>query len=875
VNTDAVAQLAEHLKDRYAIEREIGAGGMATVYLARDLRHDRHVALKVLNPELGAVLGVERFLSEIRVTANLQHPNLLPLFDSGEAGGLLYYVMPYVEGESLRHRLDREQQLPVDDAVHIALAVANALDYAHAHEVIHRDLKPENILLQHGEPVVADFGIALAVSRAGGSRVTQTGLSLGTPMYMSPEQATGDRVIDGRSDLYSLGAVLYEMLAGEPPHAGNSAQAIIAKLMTEEPRPITVLRPATPAPVAAAVHRALQKLPADRFRTAREFADALRAKTTGEQVWVGAGPVRRGARRWWPLAAAGVVGIVVGGAAMQGRGKAAASSTTLRFDFVVPDSQHAVPVSAIPFGFSADDRRIVYVGTAGAQERLYIHDLDDMQTRVLPGTEGSPRQPTFSPDGNSVAFILDDRLVKSPAAGGPLRTLLPLNGQGNAGLSWVDPDTIVASIGGALTAVATNGGGSVPVSRPDTAHGELSQWGPRVVSARYVAYVSLGDAGVSAPRLAVLDRRSGNVVITREPCTTVLGTVDGRLLWVTPGGSVMAARIGAGGQVERAQLVMEGVLVRPGGAAKAALSAGGSLIYHRGVAASQLVLVDEHGVETPVPGDVRAYGHPRFSPDGTRIAVVIAGGAGSDIWLLDVRTGALRQLTSDGVSDQPSWSPDGQRIVYRDRPPSGARLQSVSADGGDVRVLVDSASDPFSPIMSPNQKVLLFTAYSSQQGAVRMAEAPAAGGHEPTFIAGPTSTSFVAAFSPDGKWIAAAEGATGGLHVEIRPYPGPGAAVRVSPAQGSEPLWSADGRTLYYRWARTVYAAHLAFDPEPRVTATTTLFTSDLMFDPAYGSWDLAPDGHHFLMVHSVEQPDETVVIWHWADELRRAWARE
>src|ERR1019366_847145 len=211
----SVERLNTALVGRYTIDREIGAGGMATVYLARDLKHDRPVALKVLKPELGAVLGVERFLSEIKVTANLQHPNLLPLFDSGEANGLLFYVMPYVEGESLRGRLEREKQLPVDDAVRIAVAVAGALDYAHRHGVIHRDLKPENILLHDGQPLVADFGIALAVTNAGGMRITQTGLSLGTPQYMSPEQATGDRVVDGRSDIYSLAAVTYEMLGGE------------------------------------------------------------------------------------------------------------------------------------------------------------------------------------------------------------------------------------------------------------------------------------------------------------------------------------------------------------------------------------------------------------------------------------------------------------------------------------------------------------------------------------------------------------------------------------------------------------------------------------------------------------------------------------
>jgi len=208
VNDVTLTALNAGLQAQYAVEREIGAGGMATVYLALDRKHQRRVAIKVLRPELSAALGVERFLTEIRVTASLQHPNLLPLFDSGEVNGLLYYVMPFVQGESLRARLDREPQLPVDEAVHITVAIASALDYAHRQGVVHRDLKPENILLSEGVPLVADFGIALAVSMAGGERVTQTGLSLGTPRYMSPEQAAGDRSIDARSDIYSLACVL-------------------------------------------------------------------------------------------------------------------------------------------------------------------------------------------------------------------------------------------------------------------------------------------------------------------------------------------------------------------------------------------------------------------------------------------------------------------------------------------------------------------------------------------------------------------------------------------------------------------------------------------------------------------------------------------
>ncbi|MEP6989370.1 MAG: serine/threonine-protein kinase, partial [bacterium] len=271
------SQLQAAIRDRYMLGAVIGEGGMATVYGAEDIRHHRSVALKVLKPELGALLGAERFLSEIRVTANLQHPHLLPLFDSGEAGGLLFYVMPLVEGESLRARLERERQLPVGEAVRIAIAVAGALDYAHRHGVIHRDLKPENILLHDGEPLVADFGIALAVSRAGGERVTQTGMSLGTPQYMSPEQASAERTIDGRSDIYALGAVLYEMLVGEPPHTGHTMQAVIARVMTETPRAVRSTRASIPEHVAVATERALAKLPADRFDTAQQFAVALAA----------------------------------------------------------------------------------------------------------------------------------------------------------------------------------------------------------------------------------------------------------------------------------------------------------------------------------------------------------------------------------------------------------------------------------------------------------------------------------------------------------------------------------------------------------------------------------------------------------------------
>ncbi len=269
------ASLSAALAGRYAIAHPLGAGGMATVYLARDLKHDRDVALKVLRPELAAALGAERFLQEIRISAKLDHPHILTLIDSGAANGFLYYVLPFVRGESLRQKLNREKQLGLEEALAITKQVASALDYAHRQGVVHRDIKPENILIQEGEAVVADFGIALAVREAGGSRLTESGLSLGTPQYMSPEQATGDRELNARSDVYSLAAVVYEMLAGEPPHTGPTVQAVIAKLLTERPTRIRTVRSAVPEGIDDAVAKGLAKVPADRFAGAAEFAAAL------------------------------------------------------------------------------------------------------------------------------------------------------------------------------------------------------------------------------------------------------------------------------------------------------------------------------------------------------------------------------------------------------------------------------------------------------------------------------------------------------------------------------------------------------------------------------------------------------------------------
>jgi TolB-like protein/Flp pilus assembly protein TadD len=346
-------RLKAALASRYTIERKLGEGGMATVYLAHDAKHQRSVALKVLRPELAAMLGGERFLNEIRVTANLHHPNIVQLYDSGEADGYLYYVMPLVEGESLRDKIDRERQLSVEQAVSITRAAAQALDYAHRRDIIHRDIKPDNIMLHEGTPMVADFGIALAVDQAGGERITATGLSVGTPSYMSPEQASGDREAQPSTDIYALGSVLYEMLTGDPPFTGSNVQAVIAKVIGEKPAKLRTIRDTVPEYVEAAVDKALAKVPADRFNTAQAFADALLAETPVAPVVRGKAHARwlRVARITVPVAVLAVLAWSIFGRGGQDSagGPPGLAVTRSRLSYLDLDHDPRPAIAVLPF----------------------------------------------------------------------------------------------------------------------------------------------------------------------------------------------------------------------------------------------------------------------------------------------------------------------------------------------------------------------------------------------------------------------------------------------------------------------------------------------------------------------------------------------
>ncbi len=411
--SDPLSRLTAALADRYTIERELGQGGMATVYLAADIKHQRKVAIKVLRPELAVVIGAERFLSEIKTTANLQHPHILPLFDSGEADSFLFYVMPYVQGETVRDRIEREKQLPVADAMRIASEVAAALDYAHRHGVIHRDIKPENILLHDGSALVADFGIALAASKAGGTRMTETGMSLGTPHYMSPEQAMGEREITARSDIYALGCVLYEMLLGEPPFTGPTAQSIVAKVMTEKPAGLIARRERIPPAVEYAVLTALEKLPADRFSTAAEFSAAL---TSTESAHAGhalsgrhpSGEWPGSPRSWAPLLAGAFALVLIALFAGRTWGRRDAPPAPV----YVAQRLGGPPIAGVP-RLSPDGKTIAFVGMVGRQSQIGVLNVASGDWRILTRdtTRGLAEGTAWSPDGSRIYF---NRLADAP-----------------------------------------------------------------------------------------------------------------------------------------------------------------------------------------------------------------------------------------------------------------------------------------------------------------------------------------------------------------------------------------------------------------------------------------------------------------------------
>ena len=869
-----IARLTSVLAERYVVERELGAGGMATVYLAHDRKHDRDVAIKVLHPDLGAALGVDRFLSEIKTTAKLQHPHILPLLDSGEADGLLYYVMPVVTGETLRARLERERQLPIPDAVRIAREVASALDYAHRQGVIHRDIKPENILLHDGQALVADFGIALAVQTAAGQRMTQTGLSLGTPQYMSPEQAMGEKQIDARTDVYALGAVTYEMLAGDAPFTGSSVQAIVAKVLTERPTPLHTLRDTVPAAVENAVLTALAKLPADRFATAAEFGAAL-ANSSGagasDPAWTRE-LARLGWRAKWSDPIVLALGVVVVGLAVALLTLARARSGDVdpfpaRIELAV-----AAPEANLRAALSPDGRTVAFVGPApaGPGTMLYLRRLDQLSSRAIVGTNDA-WAPTFSPDGNWVAFIAGRRrLVKVPLDGGAPVPLAEVPDYG--GIDWSSSGEIVVGPGimeglSGLLRISANGGTLQPLTRVDSTRKELSHEWPRVLADGRTVLFTIWNGSVDQAQIAATSLDDGKVVPLGIMGTMVLDVVGGQLVYMRADGMAMAVPFDVRNRRATgvATPVQDSIRVANSGHATAFLTHAGGLLMSHGNPEKHLVWVDRAGKVTPVLNEALDYEFVRASPSGRQLAVVISSGARSDLWTLDIATTTLTRLTTTGRTRNPAWSPDGRRILYTSTHGGRAALWWQPADGSGPSVLAaEPRYNQWNLDLSPDGRTAVFNAL--YDGTFNLRSISLDSVHEEIELAAsPTASETWGRFSPDGRAIAYSSDESGRMEVFVRPFPEQGGRVQISGAGGRRPIWAPDGRRIYYRDGTKVMAATLARDPSLRVVSREALFDGRYEMD-----FDISKDGTRFLMIQSASAGTNLVVVPNWLTELRR-----
>ena len=835
MSSDHTQRLTTALAEHYDVEGELGVGGMATVYRAVDRKHQRDVAIKVLHPDLGAALGGERFLAEIRTTARLQHPHILPLLDSGEADGLLYYVMPLVEGETLRARLEREQLLPVEDALAIACEVGDALSYAHRLGIIHRDIKPENILLRDGHALVADFGIALAVQTAGGARMTQTGLSLGTPQYMSPEQAMGERTIDQRSDLYALAAVTYEMIVGEPPFTGPTVQAIVARILTEEPRSITAQRKAVPEAVSHAVMRALEKLPADRYASAAEFMAALRSDAPVQARRTQVVRPRTPMTPRWALLAVGIAILSTGALVAQMLRKAPViTQRTRNLTVALPDSMRVafkgsteVPGGQGSVPISADGGRIAWVGVAGrgaAGVRLYVRDMDSYSISAVPGSEGA-FAPVLSADGARLVYFSGAELREVNFAKDETRVLA--RGLVEvSGASYLESGSIIVAASGRLSLIAPSGATKrlEPSSATDTVPRGFVNFPRPVAGAPYVVGLVRGGPLVVA---SVADGANRTIrSFGRDTASDIIGAAPkvagGRLYWL-----VRDVVLSAPFDASAARITSEPVAVVTGvrgdilGAADFDVSEDGSVVFVPGgdAAIGHLAFLNRQGSVDTLPVPPADYVGFDLSPDGQALLTKSVSAAGiTEIRVLDVATGGSGSRINVGAGDisQPGWLADGRSMLVSValQGATSARIRRVATDGRAVPETIMAGGLDRYAVAREGGVVI------AQVTSTRSANRYLSSGDDTKFFASMGSGPFTElpslrgavspSMTPDGRWLTYEKYSDADVEIFLERFPLNGHPVRV-PGVGYEAYFSPKGNKLFYRTGSGIVQVPLTF----------------------------------------------------------------
>ncbi|HSB54739.1 MAG TPA: protein kinase [Gemmatimonadales bacterium] len=901
--SDAIDRLRPALADRYTLERELGQGGMATVYLAQDRKHDRKVAIKVLRAELAAVIGAERFLREIKTIANLQHPHILGLIDSGEAlvegqgsrvegqpSKFVYYVMPFVEGESLRDRLTREKQLPIADAVRLASEVAAALDYAHRHGVIHRDIKPENVLLHDGSALVADFGIALAVSTAGSTRMTETGMSLGTPHYMSPEQAMGEREITARSDVYALGAMTYEMLVGEPPFTGPTAQAIIAKVMTGEPASLTGQRKSVPPAVEDAVLTALSKLPADRFGSAAEFAEALNGRP-------GAATVSRRAvttpasRRTLGIVSTIATLAVLAAAALAVKVWRPAPLPVTRLTLDLPDLRvNHTGYYGAAFAIARDGSRIAFISRIGGGgvglggiTHLMVRDRWDLQPRPIGGTDGADG-PFFSPDGQWIGYIADGKVYKVAAAGGAQPVQLADGANPIlAGGAWLEDGRVVfSSPSFALMAVPSTGGATTMLVRPPDNGGMIF---PTALPRKDVLLVTRCGNNCAQQVLMAANLKTQALDTILRGASRAFYLPNGFLVAALQDGSVVGAPFDVGAlKFKRAPTaLLSGVQSELTIIPEIAVADDGTMLYlpsSQTAGRATPAEVDRSGKGRVLdPSWLGRFNSMTLSPDGRQVAVSIAEGTGGMLWVKQLDAGPLTRVTFDGtINYRGTWMADGRTLSFSsDMHGPQTHLFRVRADGSDKpeQLFPTDTSQIDEAAWSQDGQWVAYR--TGTIAGVRDLYARRLQGDTTrlTIAAGPADE-YMPAFSPDGKWIAYVSLESGREEVYVRPFPDvTRARWQVSPSGGTSPVWAHSGRELFYLApGDSLVSAAVTGTPDFQVISRRALFsTLPYVFQPWHQAFGVRPGDRTFVMLQrSSSQGPETrrlTVVLNWFTEIQ------
>jgi Tol biopolymer transport system component len=774
--SDPVARLQNALSDRYHIERELGRGGMATVYLAQDLRQERLVALKVIHPELTATLGPERFLREIKLTANLRHPHILPLFDSGEAAGQLWYTMPYVEGESLRQRLLQEKRLPVDEALRIARDVLAALAYAHEHGIVHRDIKPENILLEGGEAVLADFGIAHAVSAAGSERLTRTGMAVGTLTYMSPEQAGGQEAIDGRSDLYSVACVLYECITGEPPFTGPNPQSIIAKHLTAPPPPVTSADGTVPPSVVQALDKALAKSPNERFDNAAAFAAALGTGKEASTPWGGRRRIALAA-----LAALVLLGLTFYAGRIAPRRAKTGGTVASGFNRKLTQITFGEGLEEWP-AWSPDGARLAYVAEVNGFRQILLRTVAGGAERQLSRDSRDHIQLAWSPDGQRLAF------VQSRTSGGKLEPT-DING-------WYQENSEIWSLelaNGRETKLIDDAFN--PAYSPD---GRRIAFDAPWAGARRIW---IADAGGRNPRQVTSD--SSEAVVHTTPRWSPDGTrlAFRRVEKIKSDIDVVDLASQAVTRVTNDNVPdMDPVWAPDGRHIYFASSRGGGLnLWRIGVGTNGQPTGPPEQLTTGAGDDVE----PTVAPDGSRVAFAVRG-INSDLWRLPVvpTTGQPRGapkpvVMTTRVESRGAWSPDGRTLAFNSDRLGEMNIWLRSMADSSERQLTGGPGGDYQPNWDPKGGNIVF--FSARDGNPDIWSVQLTGGRLTQLTTDP-ATDTNPFYSPDGQRIAFLSDRGGRSEVWVMGADGSSPRRLTSIGAGGHFLrWTRDGKSIVFR----------------------------------------------------------------------------